>query len=282
MNDQPIILAFIEDLITAVRIDNAAQELGFNFIHWENPRDQDEDESTIPTSRWAEPLQGREAAVIESISKNQPVLIIFDLANRSIPSLGWIALITSVPSSRGVPVLAFGPHVDKETLSAAEGAGANLVIARSKFMKDLQKVLADNARVVDTNEIRQFCEEGLPHLARKGLEEFNRGEYFKAHDSLELAWMDDQTAGRELYQALLQIAVAYYHIERGNFNGAAKMFLRMRKWLAPLPDTCRGIDISQLKTDAERVHAELIELGPDGIGRFDLRLLKPVVYKEIY
>ena len=60
------------------------------------------------------------------------------------------------------------------------------------------------------------------------------------------------------------------------------MFLRMRKWLGPLPDTCRGINIEQLREDVQSVHAALIELGPDGIENFDLDLLQPVEYKEIY
>jgi len=282
MNDSPVIFGFIEDLISAVRIDNAAQESGFEFIHWEKPVDGDLVERSDSGSQGAEPLQGIEAAVIEMISMRQPALVIFDLGNRSIPSQEWIALITSVPATRGIPVLAFGPHVDKEKLDAAREAGAKLSIARSKFFKNLHGVLSENAKLVDSTELLAFCEKDLPHLAKRGLQEFNRGEYFKAHDSLELAWMEDQSAGRDLYRALLQVAVAYYQIERENYNGAAKMFLRMRKWFTPLPDTCRGINIQQLRLDVDAVHSALNELGPEGIEEFDLGLLKPVEYKEIY
>jgi hypothetical protein len=282
MNDLPIILAFIEDLLTAVRIDNVAQELGFQFVHWEKTGNGSQVENEIPRRQWAEPLQGIEAAVIDRITSYQPALIIFDLGNRSIPSLEWIALVTSVPATRGIPVLAYGPHVDKEKLLAAEAAGANLSVARSKLMNHLPDMLSENARVVDRAAILAICDDNLPHLAKRGLDEFNRGEYFKAHDSLELAWMADHTAGRDLYRAILQVAVAYYQIERGNYNGAAKMFLRMRKWLAPLPDSCRGINIQKLRMDVEAVHAELTELGPARIGGFDLELLKPVEYKVIY
>ena len=282
MNDLPIILAFIEDLLTAVRIDNVAQELGFQFVHWEKTGNGSQVENEIPRRQWAEPLQGIEAAVIDRITSYQPALIIFDLGNRSIPSLEWIALVTSVPATRGIPVLAYGPHVDKEKLLAAEAAGANLSVARSKLMNHLLDMLSENARVVDRAAIMATCEDNLPHLAKRALDEFNRGEYFKAHDSLELAWMADHTAGRDLYRAILQVAVAYYQIERGNYNGAAKMFLRMRKWLAPLPDSCRGINIHKLRMDVEAVHAELTELGPARIGGFDLELLKPVEYKVIY
>lgn len=282
MNDLPIILGFVEDLLTAVRIDNVAQELGFNFIHWEKPKNADQLEEQDPGPQWAEPLQGLEAEVIEKVSAIQPNLILFDLGNRSIPSLHWIALITSVPATRGIPVLAYGPHVDREKLQSAKEAGADLTLARSKFMKNLPDVLSSNAKVIDVTELMKTCQEDLPHLAKRGLQEFNRGEYFKAHDSLELAWLEDKSAGRDLYRAILQVAVAYYQIGRGNYNGAAKMFLRMRKWFAPLPETCRGINIQRLREDVEAVSSELNELGPEDIDRFNLSLLKPVEYKEIY
>ena len=180
------------------------------------------------------------------------------------------------------PIEPSGNTPDVSALDAAREAGAKLSIARSKFFKNLHGVLSENAKLVDPAELLVFCEEDLPHLAKRGLQEFNRGEYFKAHDSLELAWVEDQSAGRDLYRAILQVAVAYYQIERGNYNGAAKMFLRMRKWFTPLLDTCRGINIQQLRMDVEAAHSALIELGPEGIEEFDLGLLKPVEYKEIY
>lgn len=282
MQDLPVILGFIEDLIAAVRIDNTARELGFEFQHWEQPGEDKLGELEDANQQWAEPLLGVDASLMDKITRLQPALIVFDLGNRTIPTLKWIAIITSVPATRGIPVLAYGPHVDQEMLNAARDAGATLSIARSKFFKQLPDLLSDQARVIDTDALLETCLEDLPHLARRGLEEFNRGEYFKAHDSLELAWMEEQTAGRDLYRSILQIAVAYYQIERGNYNGAAKMFLRMRKWLSPLPDTCRGINIKQLRLDVEAVHTELISLGPEGIEEFNLALLKPVEYQEIY
>ena len=91
MNDLPIVLAFIEDLLTAVRIDNVTQELGFQFLHWEKPESDAQVENETPGRQWAEPLLGIEAAVIEKVAVLQPALIVFDLGNRSIPSLEWIA-----------------------------------------------------------------------------------------------------------------------------------------------------------------------------------------------
>ena len=96
---------------------------------------------------------------------------------------------------------------------------------------------------VTQEEISCACEGDLPRMASYGLELFNRGEYFEAHEELEMAWRDETGPVRELYRGILQIAVAYLHIQRGNYRGAVKMFFRSRTWLDPFPDTCRGIDL---------------------------------------
>lgn len=107
---------------------------------------------------------------------------------------------------------------------------------------------------------------------------FNRGEYFEAHEVLEEAWKEDKTAGRDLYRSILQVAVAYYQIERGNYVGAMKMFLRVRRWIDQLPGLCRGVQVERLRRDAARVRQRLFELGPDNIGAFETKLFKPVIY----
>ncbi len=112
----------------------------------------------------------------------------------------------------------------------------------------------------------------------RGLELFNRGEYFEAHEALELAWREERGPVRELYRGILQVAVAYYHILRGNYRGAQKMFLRSRTWLAPFPDRCCGIDLASLRGDYARVEAELLRLGPEGVQHVDRGLMKPVRY----
>jgi hypothetical protein len=96
-----------------------------------------------------------------------------------------------------------------------------------------------------------------------------------------MAWMDDESPGREVYRAVLQVAVAYLQIERGNYKGAAKMFLRLRQWIDPLPDSCRGIDIARLRSEAQAVYRELITLGPEHIADFNLNLLRPIFYDVI-
>jgi uncharacterized protein len=130
------------------------------------------------------------------------------------------------------------------------------------------------------NPYTEFCCQPLPELALEGLRLFNAGEYFEAHEVLESAWKAEHTPGRELYRAVLQVAVAYLQIERGNYTGAVKMFRRSRRWIDPLPNECQGIDIATLRRDAQAAYTRLTALGPERLSEFDRSLFKPVIYKH--
>jgi predicted metal-dependent hydrolase len=131
-----------------------------------------------------------------------------------------------------------------------------------------------------SDEINQACDEALPTDALRGLEYFNTGEYFEAHEYLENAWREERREIRDLYRAVLQVAVGYYHLTRGNFTGAQKMFSRSRKFLDLLPEVCQGIHLAQLRKDMDRVEAEMILLGPERITSFNRSLLKKVEYQR--
>ncbi|MGD2157497.1 MAG: DUF309 domain-containing protein, partial [Anaerolineales bacterium] len=215
---------------------------------------------------------------LEEITRLQPILIIFDLDNKNIPWPGWISLIKSVPATRRIPVMCFGPHKELDVMRAARKAGADLVISRSRFTSSLSNHIQELARIPDLEAIKASCQEPLHPKAVLGLEAFNRGDYYDAHEYLEEAWMDDLSEGRKLYQSVLQIAVAYYQIMRGNYKGAAKMFLRVRQWIEPLPEECKGVNVSKLRQDSYAVHHELLDLGTKRIEELDHSLLKPVEY----
>ncbi|HLE53165.1 MAG TPA: DUF309 domain-containing protein [Anaerolineales bacterium] len=229
--------------------------------------------------QFAEHLSGREAILLDRLTLWKPALMIFDLGNRNIPWREWIALVTSVPATRRIPVLCYGSHVDIKTMHEASAAGAQKVVPRSRFVQDLPGLIQQYARASDREALSTACQEPLSPMAVRGLEEFNRGEYFEAHESLEAAWKADNSSGRELYQAVLQVAVAYYQILRGNYSGAAKMFLRLRQWIDPLPDYCRGVHVANLRAEAQAVHQELLRLGPERIADFDRSLLRPAIYQ---
>ncbi len=123
------------------------------------------------------------------------------------------------------------------------------------------------------------CSVPLPPAALRGLEHFNAGEYFEAHEFLEAAWRAENAPVRELYRGVLQVAVAYYHLQRGNASGALKLFARLRKWLAPFPATCQGINLARLLRDVDQVEAEIHRLGPTRAANINNSFFHPVEYQ---
>ncbi len=124
------------------------------------------------------------------------------------------------------------------------------------------------------------CNAPLHPQAAEGLRLFNAGEYFEAHEAFEDAWNEEKGEIRNLYRGILQIAVMYLHITRGNYNGAVKVHARSQKWLNGWADVCRGIYVEELRRGAESVMQELTRLGAERIGEFDRALLKPVRWEE--
>ena len=124
------------------------------------------------------------------------------------------------------------------------------------------------------------CQGKLPPHAKEGLRLFNAGEYFEAHEALELAWREETGQVRRLYQGILETAVTYLRIQRGNYVGAVKVYDRSMKWLRMWPDICCGVNVGKLRADLDQVIAEVQRLGPERIAEFDQSLLKPVLWDE--
>ncbi len=124
------------------------------------------------------------------------------------------------------------------------------------------------------------CKAAIHPRARQGILLFNQGKYFEAHEELEAAWKEETGRIRRLYQGILEAGVTYLHITRCNYAGAVKVYGRSMKWLNDWPDTCRGIEVGQLRKDLEAAILEVHKLGETGLSRFDRALLKPVVWKE--
>ena len=124
------------------------------------------------------------------------------------------------------------------------------------------------------------CDGALHPRARQGILLFNMGKYFEAHEELEAAWKEEAGKNRELYQGILEAAVTYLHITRGNYAGAVKVYGRSMRWLKDWPETCRGVDVGQLRKDLEAAFVTVNQLGEMRIALFDKSLLKPVILKE--
>lgn len=178
-------------------------------------------------------------------------------------------------ATRRIPICLISD--DAATRAEALLSGAELALSRAEVQADLEALLADFARVPDAEKLARLeceCGQALPPMALEGVALFNRGEYYRQHDLFEALWMETAGPARDLYRAILQVGVAYYQIERGNYRGALKMLQRSVQWLYPLPDVCQGVDVAQLRRDSYAVRGELQRLGADRLDEFDRSLIK--------
>lgn len=95
-------------------------------------------------------------------------------------------------------------------------------------------------------------------LLDRGIRLFNHREFFECHEVLEEAWTPERDPRRRFLQALIHVAVGFYHHGRGNPVGAIRQLRKaLRKLDAYLP-ACEGIDTERLYREAASV-LELIE-----------------------
>ena len=125
-----------------------------------------------------------------------------------------------------------------------------------------------------------WCAEPPPPLLLKGIEQFNRGEFFAQHETLEELWRAETRDVRYLYQGILQIGVGLHHIKRLNHHGAAYMLSRGTAYLRQFAPHCQGVDVGELLEQADRALTEVVELGPERLQQFDWSLAPKVALIE--
>src|SRR5579862_4749481 len=120
------------------------------------------------------------------------------------------------------------------------------------------------------------CTELPPPQLLAGIAQFNRGEYFEQHETLEILWRAEPRDVRRLYQGILQIGVAFHHLRRLNHHGTVYMLTRGPLYLAPFAPRCQRVDVAALIADAGAALAEVERLGKARLGEFDWRLVPMV------
>jgi predicted metal-dependent hydrolase len=118
-------------------------------------------------------------------------------------------------------------------------------------------------------QMRAESSEEVPELVLKGIEEFNKGEFYECHEYLEEAWMQEPGRVRFLYQGILQVGVGFYHQRNGNWRGATGLLRNGTIRLKEFEPVALGIDVARLIRECERCLDELEELGRERVREFD-------------
>jgi CheY-like chemotaxis protein len=201
-----------------------------------------------------------------------PELVLVDLA---VP--GWedpVRTAKTLPHTKAIPIVAFGSHVDTEMLQAARRAGCDHAWARSRLMGELPQ-LVDRAFHPETRRVAGW-DEPPPALLLHGIEQFNAGEYWECHETLETLWRQETRPVRDLYQGILQVGVAFHHLRGGNYDGGIKMFRRGLPKLRGLPSPCQGVLVAALSAAARCIHDEAVTLGAERLSEMDLSVLPTI------
>ncbi len=92
-----------------------------------------------------------------------------------------------------------------------------------------------------------------------GLEQFNQGDFFEAHEVWEDAW--NGTSGRrsEFYRGLIQMAVTFEHYRRLNGLGVRKVFASAKELWADLPDVYMGLNLRAFEARMEEALKEVLQ-----------------------
>ncbi len=245
----PVVAALEPDLFFAVRIEGAARAAG------------------------ARPVVVETAVALWDAIEAWPALVLIDLAAAS----GWDEVVRrakSLPEFRAIPIVAFGSHVDTDTLKAARQAGCDHAWARSHFTTELPQLI-ERTLHPPTRWVAGWDEPPPPALL-VGIEQFNAGEYWECHETLETLWRAEPRPVRDLYQGILQIGVAFHHLRNDNVPGALKMLRRGLPRLRDLPETCQGVRVTDLAQAARAIHDRVAAPQKEGAGRPVLAML-PII-----
>ena len=93
----------------------------------------------------------------------------------------------------------------------------------------------------------------LPDKVQKGIQHFNQGDYYEAHEWFEDAWRETPDPSREFYRALLHISGGFYRLTQGKPTAAKKFFSHAEKWLSEFPDDHQGFDLQQLRRNLGKI-----------------------------
>ena len=118
MRERGLILALVDDLLMRSRVEASCHAAG-----------------------WTVQFPDSAEAVWTQLGQERPVLVLVGVASTRLP---WEALVAALKANvefAGIPVVAFGPHMDLVARQRARAAGCDRVVANSLIAADLPGLL---------------------------------------------------------------------------------------------------------------------------------------------
>lgn len=135
---------------------------------------------------------------------------------------------------------------------------------------------AEEGQVPTGPELTKRCQDSPSGQLLLGIRQFNAAQWYECHETLELLWLPATGDVRNLYQGIIQLAIALHHWRNGNFSGAISLLDGGVGYLSMLPHTCLWIDVTALITQAKFMKKQL-----DGLGKARMAELAPTTIPRI-
>ena len=124
--------------------------------------------------------------------------------------------------------------------------------------------------------------ESYPNQYLKAINCFNEGQYFECHEFLEELWLQGNGPRELFYQAILQAAVAIYHLERKNLFGAKSLFESSLKKFSEAPDFYMGLRVREFEEELKKFFIPIVEGDKEGFLKIDKALVPKIQLQEKY
>ena len=132
-----------------------------------------------------------------------------------------------------------------------------------------------NRRKLEESWLRQLELHGLsaflgeepskaPEALPGAVQQFNRGDFWGCHETLEEVWLETPYPLRLFYHSIIKVAVGLYHVGRHNRHGARVKLSDGVRVLQLFPQEFMGVSAGRLHDDACRWLALV-----DSSGRID-------------
>ncbi len=127
---------------------------------------------------------------------------------------------------------------------------------------------------------RECCDRTLTPQMLKAFEQFNRGQYWEQHETLEEIWRAEPEASlKNFYKGIIQVGVGFYHLRRGNYRGVMKVLARGITYLKPYAPECCGVEVARLIQEASVIYHRAEELGPERLAELPLEQLPRIHWR---
>jgi predicted metal-dependent hydrolase len=110
-------------------------------------------------------------------------------------------------------------------------------------------------------------------LLQLGIDLYNAGHYWNAHEAWEQVWLDAERELRGFYQGLIQVTAAFVHVTRNEYPGSIRLLDAGIEKLERYPASFMGVRLAPLLDGARAARSRLQHLGAKRIADFDRALI---------